>query len=81
MDAAYGAQRRASLVTVILPLQILGAILLERDARVAPLLRTPVHEAVLADVEIPCTGTAVPLVGLPVGEVLLEAVVIREVED
>jgi len=81
MNAANRAQRSAALAAVILPLQIVRTVLLERDTRMPSLLRTPVHETVLADIEISRAGAAVPFIGHAVREVLLEAVVVREVEQ
>ena len=46
----------------------------------ATLLGAPVHEPILADVQVTASGTAVPVVWLTVREVLLKSVVVREVE-
>ena len=50
----------------------------ERNARIAALLRAPVHQAVLADVEIARAGAAPPVVRLALGDIVLETVDARE---
>src|SRR5512133_1167793 len=81
MDTADRAKRRALLYAVVLAPQIIAAVLLQRNARMAALLGTPVDEAVLTDVQIPAAGAAVPAVRPAVRQVLLKPVVIREVEQ
>src|SRR5262249_11763865 len=78
--APHGAERRAVLHAVILAAQVVGAVLLQWDTRMTALLRAPVDQAILADIEVPRAGAAEPVVWLSVGKVLLEAVVVREVE-
>src|SRR5262249_45050040 len=78
--APHGAERRAVLHAVILAPQVVGAVLLKWDTRMTALLRAPVDQAILADIEVPRAGAAEPVVWLSVGKVLLEAVVVREVE-
>src|SRR5215831_3965973 len=72
MDAADGAVRRAPLGRQELALDVVDCVVLERDAGRAALLRAPVDESVLADIEIARAGTAAPLVRLAVGELFLE---------
>src|SRR5215471_8427113 len=56
--------------------QIFGAILLERNTRTTALLRAIVDESILADVEIPASGAAFPVVRISLYEVLLKLVVV-----
>src|SRR5687768_2483179 len=81
MYATHGTQGRASLVGVVFTTQIVRAVSLERDARMATLLRAPVHQAILADIQVAGAGAAMPVVRLALREVLLEAVVVREIEQ
>jgi len=74
MNAANRAQRSAALAAVILPLQIVRTILLERDTRMPSLLRTPVHETVLTDVQVTRARSTAPLVSLPFGDAVLKPV-------
>src|SRR5271165_5764661 len=52
-------------------------VLLHRYAGIAALLRTVVHQAVFADVEVTRTRATAPLVGPAVGNVVLEPVEAR----
>src|SRR5262245_34964067 len=63
MHAPYGAEGRTVLVPVVLRPQVVFAVLFERNARVPALLRAPVHKTVLAHIQVPRAGAAVPLVG------------------
>ena len=47
----------------------------------AALLRAPVHQAILADVQIARAGAAMPLVRLAVREFLLEPIVVCEIQQ
>jgi len=58
--------------------QIFGSIFFQRDARIAALLRTPVHEPILADVEVARTGAAPPIVCFALGDIVLESVDARK---
>src|SRR5262245_5304222 len=80
MHASDGAQRRAALHLAELAAQIVLSVLLERNARIAALLRTPVYEAVLAHIEVAATRAAVPVVRAPLREVFLKPVVVGKVE-
>src|SRR5262245_50416043 len=80
VHAPDGAERRAGFDLVVFPSQVGGAIALQGNCRMTALLRAPVHQAVLADVEIPGAGAAMPLVGPTEGEILLKAVVVCEGE-
>src|SRR5882724_9784824 len=53
-------------------------VFLQRDRRVATLLRAVVNQSLLADVEIAGAGAATPLVGTSLGDVVLKSVDPRE---
>src|SRR6185436_5941298 len=61
MDAANRTHRRAALDAVILGTEIVEAVLRQRDAWMTALLRAPMYETVLADIEVPRTGAALPV--------------------
>ena len=79
VDALERAVRGAPLLGHVLALEIFHRVLFERDAGVAALLRAPVDQAVLADVEVASAGAAAPLVGLALGDCVLEPVEARVV--
>src|SRR5262245_8653048 len=81
VHAADGAVRRAFLHAVVLPPQVVGAVIVQWRAWPAALLRAPVHESVLTDIQVTTAGPAVPVVCLATGEIFLKAVVVGEVED
>src|SRR5262245_44303314 len=66
--------RRACLLRKVFAIDILKSIFLKRNAWVATLLRTVVHEAVLADVEISGPGTASPIVRFSGCQVFLKPI-------
>src|SRR6478609_5252296 len=72
MHAADRAERRAPFRRQQLAPDVLGRVAGERDAGHPALLRTPVDEAILTDVEIARAGAATPVVRLAVGKVGLE---------
>ena len=65
---------------MILAPQILRTVTLERCGGAAPLLRAPVNEPVLADIEIAGAGGAMPVVGSAYREILLKPVVVCKIE-
>lgn len=65
---------RARLGRVELPAKIIQGVVHQRDARIAALLRAPVDEAVFADIEIPRSGTAAPLVRFAARNIMLELI-------
>ena len=71
VNAGDGAIGSAGLDAVILALQINLCVLLQGNARPAPLLRAVMDQTILADVEIAAAGVAVPVVRLPANQVLL----------
>lgn len=76
VDAAYSAIRRAGLDRGVFAFEIRGGVLLERHGRIASLLRTVVNEPILADIQIPASRAALPLIGLAGDEILLEEIVV-----
>src|ERR1700719_334228 len=66
------AERSAGLLGVVLAAQVLHRVLGEGNAGIAALLRAPVDQAILADIEIARTGAATPFVRLALGDVVLE---------
>src|SRR6185503_20029845 len=81
MDTPNRTHRRAALDAVIFGTEIVEAVLRERDAWMTALLRAPMDETVFADIEVPRTGAALPVIGLALCKVLLKPVVVREVEQ
>ena len=73
MHAADRAERRAPFRRQELAPDVVDRVRRERHAGAAALLRAPVHQPVLADVEVARAGAALPVVRLAVGEVHLEA--------
>src|SRR3954447_21191716 len=69
VDAADGAERCAPLRGQQLAADVVGRIGGERDAGEAALLRAPVDQPVLADVEIARAGATAPVVRLAIGEI------------
>src|SRR5262249_48578699 len=73
MHAADGAIRRARLRRREFPPDVLDRVAFERHAWMAALLRTIVHETVLADVQVARAGATAPLVRLAVRQIVLKA--------
>src|ERR1035437_3409570 len=65
---------RARLLRVELAAQIGNRVFLQRNARIAALLRAVMHQAVFADVEIACSGAAAPLIGAAERDVVLKGI-------
>src|SRR5271154_2117540 len=74
MHATDRATRRAALLRQKLPLYIRGHIPRQRNPGISPLLTAVVHQPVLADIQIPSTRAAPPVVRLPIGDRLLEVI-------
>src|SRR5690242_24288 len=72
--ARDGTVRRAAFLGEELTTYVGAGVLLQRNARVAPLLRAIVHQPILADVQIAGAGAAAPVVRVAIGNVVLEAV-------
>src|SRR5262245_66281864 len=72
MHAADGAVRRAPLGTHELAADVVESVLFERRPGCASLLRTPVHQTVLADVQVAAARPAVPVVWPAFDEILLK---------
>ena len=77
VHTANGAVGRAALLGKELPLHVRPAVLGQRHAGIATLLRTVVHQAELADIEIASACAAPPVVGLAVRDRFLEVVEAR----
>src|SRR5690606_24885613 len=73
VHAADRAVRRALLRGVELARDVFARVARERDAGRAALLRAVVHEPVLADVQVPRAGAALPVVRLALEQVVLKA--------
>src|SRR5579864_8857409 len=77
MDTGDRAVRSAGLFGEVFAADILDAVLLERNARIAALLRTVVNQAVLADVQISAASAAAPpVIGLARDQILLIRIVL-----
>src|SRR5437660_11770125 len=74
MDARHRAVRGAGLLCQIFAADVFDGVLLQRDPRIAALLRAVVHQPVLANVEITRARAAAPLVRLAQGDVVLERI-------
>src|SRR5262245_23532552 len=61
--------------------QLLETVAIQRNPRTATLLRAPMDQSILADIEIPGAGGAMPVVRFAVRQILLKAVVVGEIED
>ena len=72
MDARNRAVRRAGFFRQIFTADVGNGVLLQRDPRVAALLRAIMHEPVFTDVQIARAGAATPLVRLAQSNVVLE---------
>ena len=78
MHARYGAARSAALLCKKFALALLGGIIGEGNARVTPLLRAVVHQALFANVKITGAGPASPMVLAAGGDIVLKTVHARE---
>src|SRR5580765_2007265 len=76
VHARHRAERRTTLLARALPQHVRSRVLGQRDAWMPALLRAPMHEAVLADIEITAAGAALPVVRAPEREVPLEIVLV-----
>src|SRR5215467_3733394 len=68
------AVRGAAFFGQILAAQIFAAIFLQWNPWIATLLRAVMHQPVLADIEVACSGAAAPIVGHALGDVVLKCV-------
>src|SRR5215469_15198554 len=76
--AGNRAQRRAVLFRVELAVPHFRRVLFERYPRIPALLRTPVHQPILANIQIARARPASPAVGFPARHVMLKTVESRE---
>jgi len=74
MHATDRAVRRAALLRQELPLHIRRHVSRQWNPRIPTLLAAIVHQPKLADVQIPSTRSAAPVVRLPIGNRLLEVI-------
>src|SRR5208282_217312 len=66
--------RRAGFLGHVLAAYVLHGVFFQRNSRIAALLGAIMHQTVLADVQVTGPGAAAPLVGAPLGDVVLEAI-------
>src|ERR1700716_3274506 len=66
--------RRAGFFAEVLAADIVPGVGCERNRRITALLRAVMHQSVFADVEITGAGTAAPVVGQPLRDVVLKSV-------
>src|SRR4030095_4943135 len=78
LNAGHRAPRPAILLCQILPLAHLRSVVRQRYPRIATLLRAPVHQPVLANVQIPRAGSAAPAVFFPARHAVLKVVEARK---
>src|SRR5260370_17848443 len=74
MHASDRAPRRTPLLRQKLPLPIRRLIPSQRHPRISTLLTAVVHQSVLADIKIPSTRAATPVIRLPIGNRLLKVI-------
>ena len=77
VNALKCAGRRAPFLRIVFPIEVLHRVILESNARVAALLRTPMDQTVFTDVEITSSGAATPVVRLALGDAVLKPVETR----
>jgi hypothetical protein len=80
LDAIDRAEGGTTLHGFILSRKVRERILIQRDCGIATLLRAPVDKALLADIQVPASGVAVPVVRHPAPEVVLEPVIAEKGE-
>ena len=78
MDAGNGAVRRAGFFGVVLAVAAFGRVFRQRNSGIAALLRTVVHQSVLADIKITRAGPAAPSIFASGGDIVLEGIDARE---
>src|SRR6185369_1192160 len=74
MNALKRAGRGTPLFRIVFPIEVFHCVLLEWNSRITTLLRAPVDQPVLANVEITRACTAAPLVRPALGDAVLEPV-------
>jgi len=78
MNARNCAEWRTALRPRRFAPDIVQSVLIERNAGPATLLRAVMHEPVLADIQEPAAGAAVPVIGQSSPDVLLKMIEMRE---
>src|SRR5580704_18308595 len=74
MHARYGAMRSTRLLRLELAAYIRNCVFLQRNPRIAALLRAVMHQAILANVEIARSSATAPLIGKAQRDVVLEGI-------
>jgi hypothetical protein len=74
VHALNGAGWGAPFLGFVFPLEVFHRVILERDAGIAALLRTPVDLAFLADVQIARARAATPFVRFAFSDAVLEPI-------
>src|SRR5207302_5694500 len=74
VDAGNCAVRSAGFFRPVFTPDIVGAVLLQRNRRIAALLRAVMHQAVLADVQVASPRPASPVVGPTLSDVVLKVI-------
>ena len=80
MNAIDGTKGSTTLNRIVLALKIDERILIQRNSRVATLLRAPVNQAIFADIQIPAPCVALPVVRDSASQVVLESVMPKKGE-
>src|SRR6266436_6321564 len=78
LHAGNRAPRRAKFFREIFAVPHLGRVLRQRNPRISALLRAPMHQSVLANVQIPRARSASPVVLPPARHVVLEFIESRK---
>src|ERR1044072_2155506 len=74
MQALQGRRRRDAFFSLTHSIEIVHSVLVERNAGIAALLRAPVDQTYLADVEITRAGATTPVVRLTFSNAVLKPV-------
>src|SRR5262245_1650606 len=74
MDTLQSTSRRAPFLSAVFALKVFHRVLGEWGAWISTLLRAPVDQPVLADVEVPGPGAATPFVRFTFSDVVLKPV-------
>src|SRR6266436_2384928 len=78
LHAGYRAPRPAKLVRQIFPVPHLRRVLRKRNARISTLLRAPVHQPVLANIQIERARPAAPVVFFSARNIVLKLIESRK---
>src|SRR5208282_2455402 len=78
VHARYRAMRRARLLGMELAAHIGKRVFLQRNGRIAALLRAVMHQPVLANIEVARSGSTAPLIRTAQRNVVLKGIHARE---